>query len=1357
MTSERPNDTGTLAWVRSELDDTLQQAAQALNDYAEDASDRTQLRFCMTYLHQVYGTLQMLELYGLSGLVEDMEQSLDGLINGELENTDAMEEVLMRAILSVSDYLERIQRGEADSGLLVLPLRNELRSARGAEPLSESELFQPDLDKAPEEPRHERTQPSIIDIAHRRRHQYQRALLNYLRGQALERSLAQMQRILDELDAASGDDRSGDLWWIAAGVVDSLRHGDLAEAEGAVKRLLGQVDRQLKRVIDEGESVLREDPPRDILKDMLFYVGRSGAATDRVRAIQERFGLAPLRQDAESRSSGADSGGFRPGADILESVSSALREDITAVKDALDLFERSEHAEPERLEGAGDTLRRIGDTLGMLGLAAPRRAVRAQIEPVERLGRGEPGAEATCLEAARTLLYVESALDGLVATGATPLEPQGEAERGDATPDNEYLFELEYRSVHRTAISEALADIASLKEALVALTEGRDEDAPLTGLEPVLERLQGALDVIGLDRAGALVRDAGRFIREELISAEREIPQQRLDSLADAVTSLEYYLEAVLEDRGGRDRILEVAESSLGELGYAGTESDSGAAVADAATTSPSTADTSTLAADPSDGEDIVAAPPPDAGDDQAADSSPDADETAATPAAEPGTTEPEAGEPESITPAGAGEQAASTQTPAGPPRQAQTGRSGGVDPNVAVLADDMDQEILDIYLEEIDECMETIQEAYPRWRGDPDNHDALVTIRRMFHTLKGSGRLAGALLVGELAWSVERMLNRVIDGLLPPGAEIFGVIDRTLEAIPELAVELRDGTQPGMDVRAIMQEAARLVDGEPPSGPGPGGSSAAEGTPPDPSASATDGGSPAATDPGAGATDTDSDAEQSADADADTSEPASADATPAGPDLAEPAGDATADEVAAPDAAREVSQETPGDHGASEIGAEHSESPAETDSDEDAPAPEPSVTPESAAADDESGIAGDDASAASVADAAAETSEAAFGSDQEEDAAQDPEAAPAETDDGPAPGDMGDTAAAAEGPALDAEAHTATDASPADAPEPGVVVMDPTLYEIFRNEATDHLGTVRAFLGDAQGATQAHPTEDLVRSLHTLSGSARMADVVPVAALARDLEHLAANRQEQHEPLDETALDLLARGADTLEAMVTAIGNAEPLPDAGAIHEGIADAAREAEQPTASDAPEAGEAGTEPTPGADSDPDSAAVTEPEDASAATEAAGAGTVTQAPDTETHAHEAIDPDLVALFLEEAEDILGHLDQTMENLEDNPEDPATLSDIQRSLHTLKGGARLARFDAVANLCHVMEQRFADMEANRLPADDDVLSALRAGYDALVGMGVTARERGASGDAPEVLRRLQELGGAGAGRDA
>ena len=135
----------TLTWVKPELDETLRQARQALEAYVEDGQEPGQLKACATYLHQVQGTLRMVELYGAAMVAEEMEQLARALVDDKVADRDAGYAALMRGIVQLPDYLERLQSGHRDIPIVLLPLLNELREPRGEKGLSEAVLFSPDL------------------------------------------------------------------------------------------------------------------------------------------------------------------------------------------------------------------------------------------------------------------------------------------------------------------------------------------------------------------------------------------------------------------------------------------------------------------------------------------------------------------------------------------------------------------------------------------------------------------------------------------------------------------------------------------------------------------------------------------------------------------------------------------------------------------------------------------------------------------------------------------------------------------------------------------------------------------------------------------------------------------------------------------------------------------------------------------------------------------------------------------------------------------------------------------------------------------------------------------------------------
>ena len=118
----------TLTWVKPELDETLRQARNALQSYVEEGESPAELRTCSDLLHQVQGTLRIVEVYGAAMLAEEMEAVAKALAGNRIRERNEAFEVLMRAMIQLPDYLERVVSGQRDVPLALLSLLNDLRS-----------------------------------------------------------------------------------------------------------------------------------------------------------------------------------------------------------------------------------------------------------------------------------------------------------------------------------------------------------------------------------------------------------------------------------------------------------------------------------------------------------------------------------------------------------------------------------------------------------------------------------------------------------------------------------------------------------------------------------------------------------------------------------------------------------------------------------------------------------------------------------------------------------------------------------------------------------------------------------------------------------------------------------------------------------------------------------------------------------------------------------------------------------------------------------------------------------------------------------------------------------------------------
>ena len=127
-----------LGWVKPELDETLRQAQVEIEVFVDEPADTGRMRFCAGYLHQVQGTLRMVELYAPAMVAEELELLALALQANTVPYHDAACEALMRGIVLLPDYLERIQIGHRDIPIVLLPLLNEIRAARGEPGLNEN-------------------------------------------------------------------------------------------------------------------------------------------------------------------------------------------------------------------------------------------------------------------------------------------------------------------------------------------------------------------------------------------------------------------------------------------------------------------------------------------------------------------------------------------------------------------------------------------------------------------------------------------------------------------------------------------------------------------------------------------------------------------------------------------------------------------------------------------------------------------------------------------------------------------------------------------------------------------------------------------------------------------------------------------------------------------------------------------------------------------------------------------------------------------------------------------------------------------------------------------------------------------
>ena len=738
-----------LSIVSTELMETIRNAHLALEDCVDGRGGTAALKRAGELLHQARGALRITETYGAALLVEEMELACDYLSalrsgKGREDGLDA----LTRSMVQLPVYIERLLGGGRDIALVLLPMLNDLRAARGEPLLSEGTLLllnlSPSRSERKDAPREGSGEDPVL-VAKRLRPKFQLALLGWIKGGDNRRHLDTLAKVSAALENSSTRDDMYQLWWVVSGVLEALRNGGL-ETSIAIKRLLGQADRQLKYVIEVGLLAYERHPIDDLLNNLLYYVARSSNPGTRISEIRAAFNLSELLPSDEQVEEARDALSA-PSAKLMETVAAAIKVDLSQVKDVLDIFVRTGLNKSSELVPQLELLKKISDTLGVLGLGELRGDVEAEIDRLKAVvERGGVANDKVILDIASTLLRVEDRLDQQLVRLTAPREPDAAD-----TPDDD---DGEFHKVIASVMRECIINLARIKETISQSLTSQSSSHGLDSVPSLIRGIKAGLLMLDKTRAMEVVERVGRLITTMLnAGGTRILNQKETDRLADVIVSIEYYMETVKAGRSEPWYMLDNAEACLVVL-------------RDVEERLVELKDQGKAQVEPTQKLSIAGI------EERAAEALQEASATQAT----------------EVIPL----------------------------PVASAVTAQMDPEIVELFIEEAKEEIASIKRHLPAWAAAPDDMEMLITVRRSFHTLKGSGRMVGAERIGEYCWAVEDLLNRLINRTLTRTPPMIDFIQVAAAAVPELVEQLEVGTAPTSDISLIIARANAFAEGDP-------------------------------------------------------------------------------------------------------------------------------------------------------------------------------------------------------------------------------------------------------------------------------------------------------------------------------------------------------------------------------------------------------------------------------------------------------------------------------------------------------------------------------------------------------------
>src|SRR6186713_2369892 len=741
----------TLDLVGRELNNTLGEARTALETFVEQPENVVLLQRCVSDLHQVQGVLRLLEIFGAALLAEEMEQVTQYLLTPASQKNQAETlDALMRAMVQLPSYVERVLAGGRDLALVLLPLLNDLRAVRGSPLLSEGTLLllnlKSDQQAAPVAPGAGEPALTVAQWARRLRTRFQLGLVGWIRNERPEQNLEILETVAHQLEQVATKQAVFQLWWVVGAIVEALREGGL-ETGVSIKRLMGLADREILQLYTQGEGRYAQNPPVELLNNLLYYAARATSDGPKVTAVRASFRLNELllvddsvEQERENLSA--------PSVKLMRTVSAAIREDLGKVKDVLDIFVRR-GGQPSELEPQVGMLRKIADTLGVLGLGELRQLVIEETGRLEAMAAGKTASDhAALVHIAATLINVEDRLDrdliGLIVPKAQPVPGE---DPGSVDAD--------FQQVQAAVLRECSVNLVRVKEAIASNVAGTLDVGALDAWPGLIAGIKAGLMMLGKSRAAEIVDGIARNLKELLQPGGTAVPPNYLDRLADAVVSLEYHMETLQAGRTDPWYMLDNAQTCLQALTQMPKR-----VVPTVPPLGPEAYAATVLLAD--------------------------AGATARAHALQAG-----------VVPA-------SMQ---GAPTLHQSAQ-----PPIGAKAIHIDPELRTLCIEEAREEVARIGKLFPAWEQNPLETDALAGVRRAFHTLKGSGRMVGATDIAEFAWAIENLLNKIIENTLQRSPAILATIRDASAIAGELVSALEAGQGAPSKVQDIIDRAHALA-----------------------------------------------------------------------------------------------------------------------------------------------------------------------------------------------------------------------------------------------------------------------------------------------------------------------------------------------------------------------------------------------------------------------------------------------------------------------------------------------------------------------------------------------------------------
>ncbi|MBS1169965.1 MAG: hybrid sensor histidine kinase/response regulator [Burkholderiaceae bacterium] len=748
-------DSGPLSWVMEEIREALGQSRAALFDALAKGDDAgtTQLNHALAFLHQAHGALQIIDVNGVTILTDAIEDILRRMSSKDIPLNRSNATVIEQAYVALIEYLQELLSGDEQQPLRLFPYYRDLQELRGSGRIHPADLFFPEIEIAP-------ANIGALAESYAPPSSPDFASLRRRFEKTLLPLLVYQGAPADIEAAAALRDIVAEIF----AAQDSLSGRGFwfamygfADMLSAMTQPPSIFDKQVCGRMNRQIKLLAEGSSsvsERLLVDALYCLSCGEQKGVVASKVREAFQLADaIPADLDRKRYG-------------QTDSVALGMAKASLSQAKNEWNRVTKGDANAAKSFATVLRQLTEATVRLNTPALEKLFSAIASASAPAENGMPISDNLALEIATGLLFSENTLMQLnrlpedfpqrVDTLIGRIRMVADGKERPATA--QWMDSLAQQSQQQQTVSVLATEMESglrhIERILDEYHIDHTKHEALAEIDPLLHQISGVLSILGQEDAMQAVLHT-----QSLIQHFRDANASREDNAAFASIP-----EAVTQNITALGFFVEMLpqhpETARNRFVFDQEQGILHANLLEKAAPRQSVVRTADAAFDP-----VL-----------------DIEENA--PAQPAATTQP-------------------------PPAQATAEAQ-------PVSDEEIDAELLDIFMSEAEEVLDFVKQTVPEARNHKDDHEQLSTLRRSFHTLKGSGRMVGLTAFAEAAYSIEQVMNLWLAEARSGTPDLFSLLDKAAQELGEWVDDLKTSGKSARTPVPLCDAAERVKQGEP-------------------------------------------------------------------------------------------------------------------------------------------------------------------------------------------------------------------------------------------------------------------------------------------------------------------------------------------------------------------------------------------------------------------------------------------------------------------------------------------------------------------------------------------------------------